>query len=845
MRTEIANNRNHFFGGRHMLKNYLKIMLRNLINHRFYSALNIIGLAIGLACCILIGLYIDYELGFDQHQRNRDQIYRVIRETKTVDQAAFSERTLGGLVEVLNQDIYPEISEALRIHRWQRTIIADNKRIYKQAFCLTDENVLQVFDFPLIQGDPETVLSEPGSVLITQRLAHKLFGTENPIGKTILIEEDDKDYAHHVTGVLKNMPEQTAIRFDILSATKNGRWEEKWMAWKPRGGRPVESYILLKEGYDANQLEGKLSDLIPKYMGEAVANNIQYHLQPLNRIHLYSNHDYGIKIENRGTPETSKPHGDIQNVYLFSLLAIFILVIACVNFINLTTARAIGRRREVGLRKVVGANRLQLITQFLGESIFFACMALILALVLVELALPTFNSFFDRAITLNVNTTQLLLSLFGLIFIVGILAGSYPAFVLSTFRPVSMLRGKSATNVSTRLRKSLVVGQFALAILLMVVTWGVYSQQKFLRNKNLGFDREQIIEVPIFEAANSNQMINPTLFKSQYNAIKQAFTTHPNILKATTTRGPVGEGATVETFHPEGKSTYSMDVIIVDEDFLDFYGIKCVSGRNFTRSYAETTNPQRLREKLDEQFILNETAVEQLGWTNPIGKRFAWKVGGTFYPDGLRSGTVVGVVKDFHYKPLDEKIGRLVLVAEFHEARLLYLEVKSKDLSQTLAFVQKVWERYIPNRPFTFSFLDENLDRIYKNERKLSYIFGFFSTLGILIACLGLLGLATLSAQYRTKEIGIRKVLGASVSNIVMLLSSDFAKLVALANLLAWPIGYYALWQWLQNYAYRIDLGFEFFMLSGILAFLIAMITVSFQTMKAARSNPVDALRNE
>ena len=828
-----------------MLSSYLKTMLRHLVNHSFYSALNLTGLVVGLACCVLIGLYIEYELNYDHNHKNRDGIYRVIRETRTIDQTTYSERTSGGLIEALQQGMYPEIEQALRIHRWKRTVTAGEKKVYQQSYCLADENILKVFDFPLVQGDPETVFQTPGSVLITQRLALKLFGAENPIGKTILIEESDQDYAYQVTGVLKNMPEQTTIRFDILSATKQGQWQKKWVQWKPKEGRPVESYFLLKEAYHASFLEGKLSDLIPKYMGEVAAHNIQYDLQPLNRIHLYSNRDYGIKAENRGTPETSKPHGDIRNVYLFSLLAILILTIACVNFVNLTTARAIGRRREVGLRKVVGANRLQLITQFLGESIFLACMALILALGLVELTLPTFNAFFDRAIRLNINTARLLLNLLGLIFVVGILAGSYPAFVLSAFQPVSMLRGTSTTNVSTRLRKSLVVGQFAIAILLMVVTWVVYSQQEFLRNKNLGFDREQIIEVPIFGAANSNQMINALRFKQQYNVIKQAFTIHPNILYATTSRGLVGQWATLETFQPEGKPAYSMDVIGVDEEFLDFYDIELVAGRNFTQLHAETTNTQRRNEKLDEQFILNETAVNRLGWTNPIGKRFTWNEGNTFFPNGVRPGIVIGVVKDFHFKPLHEKIGPLVLVTELKNAEKLYLKVKPENLPRTVAFVQKVWERYIPNRSFTFSFLDENLDQIYQAESKLSRLFTFFSVLSIFIACLGLLGLVTLSAQCRTKEIGIRKVLGASVSSIVILLSSDFVKLVLIANLLAWPVAYYTLWHWLQNYAYRIDLGFGFFILSGVLAFIIALITVSVQTLKAARSNPVDALRNE
>lgn len=828
-----------------MLKNYIKIMLRNFLKHRFYSALNIIGLAVGLACCILIGLFLYYELGYDRHHKNRDQIYRIFRETTTVEHTEFSERTPGGLVETLQQGVYPEIAHAVRLHRWSRNIKVGNQTLYDQSYCLTDQNILQVFDFPFIQGDPKTALLQPGAVLITQRLSKKLFGTTNPIGKTILLEESDKDYAHVITGVLKDIPQPTTLQFDILSATKNGRWQEKWAAWKPKGGHPVESYILLKKGYEAHLLENKLSNLVLQYLGETAAKNNNYHLQPLNRIHLYSNSDYGIKAENKGTPETSKPHSDIQNVYVFLFLAIFILTIACVNFVNLTTARAMGRQKEVGLRKVVGANRQQLIKQFLGESLLLSFVALSIALILVYLALPYFNTFFDSAITFQAITVPFILGLLTLISVVGIVSGIYPAFVLSAFQPISALKNTSSTNTSNRFRNSLVIGQFAIATFLIITTWGVYNQQTFLRHKNLGFDRNHIIEIPIFGAANSNQKIGVSHFKQQYHTIKQAFTSHSNILSATSSRGLVGQWSTLETFEAETKDTYSMEMIGVDEDFLDFYNIEQISGRNFSQVHARTDNTQKRDQQLEEQFILNETAVKKLGWTNPIGKRFIWNYGGTFFPNGLRPGKIIGVVKDFHFKPLHQKIAPLVLVTDLKNFEQLYLKIKPENVSETLAFAQTVWKNHIPNRPFQFSFLDENLDQIYQSEQRLSQLFSVFSTLSILIACLGLLGLTTLSIQYRTKEIGIRKVLGASVSNIVILLSSDFAKLILFANLLAWPIAYYALWHWLQDYPYHISLGFGLFTLSGTLTCIIAIITVGFQTFKAASTNPVDTLRSE
>lgn len=817
-----------------MFKNYLIVAIRNLFRHKIYTAITILSLAVSMACCILVMLYVDRELGYNLNHKNGERLYRIIRETQTGGQSTFSERTSGGLKSVLQND-YPEVEQAVRmIFRNGWVQYGDNA--FQHTFCLADKNILDVFDFPLVQGDPISVFQESQAVLITQELAHKLFGSEDPIGKIIKVEEGIMGYDYKVAGILKDIPEKSLLKFDILSTTVEVTWPEIWVNWMPTGYRHVQNYVLLKEESDADQFEAKLADIILHRMGKTVYANNRYHLQPLNRIYLYSNRDYGIK---------NSQYGDIQTLYLFGLISGFILLIGCANFINMTTARVSGRAREVGMRKVVGAHRRQLIGQFLGESILLSCLALIVALGIVQLTLAEFNTFVSRQIVFHLANIPIALSILGFTFFVAMLAGCYPAFISSAFQPVAVLRGASRSGPkSIWLRKGLVTGQFAISIFLIIATFVVYNQRMFLRDKNLGFNREEIVELPIFSMADNTSSGGWEL-KENYNQVKGAFLQHFNVLKATTSRYGLGRYASLMAFQTEDENEWSMHLIGVDEDFLDFYGIELVSGKNFTRLHAETTNTERRDQNLEEQFILNETAIKQLGWTDPIGKRFIWHVGGTFFPNGYRSGTVIGVAKDFHYQPLHKKIGPLVLVTELRGLQRLSLKINTSNLPETLASLETLWKQFLPNRPFTFSFLDDKLDQLYRAETKLGQLFSIFALLAVFIACLGLFGLATFLGQQRIKEIGIRKVLGASVPSIVSLFSKEFARLVILASLFAWPVSYYVMDRWLQNFAYRINIEIWIFIVVGILTLIIALATVSYQALKAAIANPVDALRNE
>ena len=819
-----------------MLKSYLKIVVRNLINHRSYSAVNILGLAVGMACCILAVLYIDHEFGYNLNHEKADRLYRVIRQTRSGGQTTFGMRTSGGLGNALRND-YPEVEQAVRL--LTRTgWVQYGEKVFRQRFCLADKNILKMFDFPLIQGDAETVFEEPQTVLITQELAQKLFGAEDPIGKTIAVEEDIMGYDYKVAGVLRDMPARTTLQFDILSTTVEVTWPEVWVDWIPAGYRHIENYVLLKEGHDPGQFEAKLSEVILHQMGEKVYADNRYRLQPFERIYLYSNRDYGLR---------STYLGDIAHLYLFALIAAFILLIGCVNFVNLTTARAFGRAWEVGLRKVVGAHRRQLIVQFLGESTLLSFLALALALAMVLWILPTFNVFVERQIVFQATNIPVMVGILGLTFCVGVVAGSYPAFFLSAFQPAAILKGVSKSGQrSVWLRKSLVVSQFAISVLLMIFTWAVYNQGAFLKNKSLGFTRDQVIELPLFSMAGDTELWGRGWqLKEGYNAVKEAFSRHPHVLQATTSWFSMGQFAVSGAFRTADADERFMQMLGADEDFLDFYGIELTAGANFTRLHAETTNTERRDQKLEEQFILNETAVRQLGWTDPIGKRLIRKAGGTFWENGLRPGAVIGVVKDFHFKSLREKVAPLVLVAELRNTQYLHLKINPRDLSETLAFLQSTWKHYLPNRPFTFSFLDDKLNDLYRDEARLSQLFSAFALLAVFVACLGLYGLATSSVEQRTKEIGIRKILGASISNLFLLVVKDFIKLVFLANLIVCPIAYYAMNQWLQNFAYRIEPGAEPFLFVGVLTIVTAVATVSFRSLQAAATNPVDSLRCE
>lgn len=813
-----------------MFTNYLLIAIRNLLRHKVYSCTNILGLAIGMGGCILIVLYITDELSYDRYHTQADQIYRVLRETHRDDGSrTISMGTSGALASNLHDD-FSQVEETVRV--WNMgTWLEYKDKVFRQEFCLADANILKMFTFPLIKGDPETALKEPFSILLTQTMVLKFFGNEDPIGKTITVEGRYFAGEYTVTGILKNIPRnsspnwRTGLQFDFLTSTtvlSRNIVRSPWQDWN-RGTSwfPVKTYIRLTKEYSPGELERELPYFMVQHLGSEVQKQNTYRLQPLTRIYLYSDVDYG------------RPRiGGITFVYLLGIIALFILVVASINFTNLATARYTTRAKEVGMRKVAGAQGLQLMQQFLGESVFLSFFALLLAIGWVELALPTFNAFAQKDLSLlTAPQISVFLGLFGFTLFVGLLAGIYPAFFLSSLQPITALKGTlKAGSKGFWVRKGLVVFQFAISILLIIATAVVHRQVGYIRHKDLGFHRDQMLLLPIFAQDREAQTESEGPLTKKYQIVKYEFSQHPQILKASAsaTYGTAG-GWQVGTVLPEGFGNNGVRVPIlgIDEDFLDTYGIALQTGRNFSKDIATDQN---------EAFMVNQTAARQFGWADPIGRQLAW---------GNRKGTVVGVVKDFHHQSLRETIGPIVLCMRQSRLSYLNLKIRGENIPETMSFLEQTWKRFLPNRPFSAVFLEANLNGRYRSEIRFSQIVSVFSILAIFISCLGLFALVSFNVEQRTREIGIRKVLGASVPRIVFMLIHESVKWVLVANLIAWPVAYYAAHTWLQGFVYRTNLDIWLFLMGGALVLVIALLTVGSQAIRAATTNPVDALRYE
>ena len=788
-----------------MLRNYLTVAGRNLLRHKLSSFINVLGLAIGMACCILITLFIRDEFRHNSFHPKAGRIFRVLRETRmSGSNVSFDAGTSGGITPAMRSD-FPEVEDATRVLNWSMWVRYGETNL-EQMFCLADTSVLRMFDYSSVSGNPVAALQEPGSVLISETAAQRYFGGEDPIGQVVTVDHDRMEGDFRITGVLKDMSRHAWFRFDFLTATDAHRFP--WQGWNPRTSwRPVQNYILLREGHSHKALETKLHDFLARHMGVEIAQTNAYHLQPLTRIRHYSQVDYGMGSDGIG--------------YIRQLLAIAILIllIACVNFMNLATARSTNRAREVGMRKALGACRHQLALQFLGESTLLSFLALILACLLAGLALPTFSAFTHSELSLMDDSTWV--GLVGIALFVGLVAGSYPAFLLSAFQPADVLKGTLKAGArSAGFRKALVVFQFSVSVVLIIGTWVVYRTTEYMKHKDLGYNKDLVVVSPIFFS-------DRTLTKRR-ETVKQAFLRHPSVLKGTVCWPYPGGWSERHKVRPEGaaENEWEMQVIGIDEDFLDTFEIELAAGRNI--DFGIASDPT-------EAFILNETAVKKLGWEDPIGKQFEWL--------GRRKGYVIGVVRDFHTQSLHHKVEAVVLFNWIHLT--LCLRIRPDDTPSTMAFLEETWEQFIPHQPPDFHFLDEEVEGHYWAEIHQGQSYGVLSLLAIFVACLGLFGLASFTAEQRTKEIGIRKTLGAPVSNLVLLLSREFLKLVAIANLIAWPIAYYMMERWLRDFVYRIDLGVSVFILGGGLALVIALVTVSFQAMRAATANPVDALRYE
>lgn len=806
-----------------MFKHHLKISFRNLWKYKVYSAINLAGLAIGMACCILILLWVQDELSYDKFHKNADRIFRIILLDRE-DPSRGIARAGAPWGPALKKD-YPEIDNFVRFRFFGRSLVScGDKQFYEDEGLYADSTIFQVFSFPLVKGDSLTALNDPKSVVINEDLAAKYFGDEDPLGKTLTF---DNQVERQVTGVLKNVPENSHMYFEfLLPFSSYQRWDlTEWTV------NNFHIYLLLKEKAQALELEAKMPKFVIRHMNAEKADQSIVKLQPLTDIHLHSN-----------LHREFQANGDITYVYMFSLIALFILLIACINFMNLTTAKSANRAKEVGIRKVVGSQRMQLIKQFLGESILLSILAIILAIGLSEILLPYFVEYSGKTVALNIGSNLLFtLSLVGIALMVGLLSGAYPAFFLSSFRPVAVMKGhrsvfctpggvKREFGNRSWLRKVLVIVQFTISIALIIGTAVVYKQLDFISERKLGFDKEQVVVVRM---SDSNVL-------DRYESFKNELLQNPSILNVSATSNLLGGGdwgMPLYIQNENGEEKFISRVLIVDHDFVETLQMKIVQGRDFSTEFATD---------LDEAFLLNETAVKQLGWQQPLGKAIKRVQGQDEEGKWIwKNGRVVGVVKDFHFRSLHHEILPMVMYIVPEWFKYLSVRIQSGKLTETVSFIERKWQTFEPNRPFDCFFLDESFGQMYRAEKRFAQIFGAFSILAILIACLGLFGLASFVAEQRTKEIGIRKVLGATVSNIVLQLSKDFTKWTVLSNIVAWPVAFWTMNRWLEDFAYRIELGFGEFFLAGILALGIALFTVSFQSIKAALANPVDALKYE
>jgi putative ABC transport system permease protein len=809
-----------------MLTNYLKIALRSLLRQKSYSAINIIGLALGMACCLVLALFVQEELSYDTDAPNNNRIYRTVGtivspKEGTTTVLPISQFPLAPALKVG----FPEVERAVRLNANGNTLLANGAtKFLEKRVMYADDGYFQMFPSEFIAGNPQTALSNPANIVLTEELARKYFGTENPLGKTL---RSDNGESYTVSGVIKNLPTNRHIRFDALvpMGTLLSRWKRDgievnraWMMFTNQ-----YTYIQLREGSSVQALRAKFPALIDNNMRDLLKRigiTFALDVQPLREIHL---HPLTGEIQ---------PQGSITTLRVVGAIALVILVLACINFMNLSTARSTRRAREVGMRKVFGAVRSRLMVQFLSESVVISLIALVLALVLVEIALPLVNRLLETQLSVGYasNASQLL-AFVGFALVVGIAAGTYPALVLSNFAPIRVLKGAfMRTTSGAMLRKGLVIAQFTISVALVAVTIVVLRQLDYTQTKNLGFQKEQLLTIAL-----------PTdsLFQTRRESMKAALRQIPGIeAVAGAEYVPGDDGNSQNPIKLEGAPMEKHIVVkrfFVDEDFVRTMGLTMAQGRNFNASMPTDAS---------EGFLLNEAAVKALGiganGKQTLGTRLEW------YGDGPeRKGALLGVVKDFHFESLHSAISPAVFVMSKSSISRFVVRMNTSDVRRTMAQIEQVWNRFAPNSVFEYSFVDDNFGKLYIAEQRTGRIVTTFAGVAVLIACLGLFGLAAFSAEVRTKEIGIRKVLGSSSWGIVRLLSKDFLQLVVVAIVVATPLAYWAAGKWLQDFAYKIDLSADVFMLSGAVAVAVAFLTVASQAWRAARANPVNALRSE
>ncbi len=810
-----------------MLKNYLKIAWRNIRKNKTFSIINITGLAIGLSCFLLIALYVMDELSFDRFYPNADRIYRINSDIKFGGANLHMPVTSDMMGALLKKD-YPQVEQYTRIYTFNgdKLIKKGNDYIDEDKVAHVDSTFFDVFQLPVLEGNIKHALDEPNTVVITESAAGKYFGTTHVLGKTIETK-DDNNPVYKITAVVKDIPKNAHFHFTFFFSMKNVDYN-----WGQITSHNFFTYLRLKKGTDYKAFEKNFDQYIDKYVIPAAklfmninsiddfkkaGNSLVYTMMPLTQIHLYSDRSFELS-----------PGGNIQYVYIFSAVALFILIIACINFMNLTTAHSANRAKEVGIRKVLGTEKRNLVTQFLFESTLTVFFSLFIAVAIVYFVLPLFNDVASKQMELGSLFTAYTLPLLVILpFVVGLLAGSYPAFYLSAFKPIEILKGKlKLGSKSGGLRSVLVVFQFAVSIILIVGTIVVYKQLNYIQTKNLGYNKGQVLVIDGISALNKNV----DAFKNEVLQMHGV------------------TGATVSGFLPVSNSyrsdnTYSKEAVLtpqngfdmqnwyVDYDYIKTLGMQIIKGRNFSREFGGDSSA----------VVINETTAKILGYDNPVGKKIYTS---TDAQGNTASYTIIGVVKNFNFESLHQDVGPLCFRLGGGGGSGIF-KVNTADIKNLVSSIQAKWKTLAPGLPFSYRFLNESFDEMYRAEQRVGKIAMIFSVLAIFIACLGLFGLATFIAEQRTKEIGIRKVLGASVNGIVQMLSKDFMKLVAIAFVFAAPLAWWAMHTWLQDFAYRINIEWWFFAAAGLGALAIALLTISFQAIRAATANPVKSLRTE
>ena len=800
-----------------MLKNYLVIALRNIHKHKGYSFINVAGLALGLACCLLNLLWVMDELSYDRFHENVEHLYRVEQDMYHSGDTYHTTVTPCLMSSAIRAEV-PEIEDAARFYTPSTLLLRHyNKTFFESNVKAVDPSFLGMFTFPLIRGDAESALDKPYSLVMSEGIAEKYFGDENPLGRTITV---NNAYDFTVTGILQNIPHNTYMQFDMLVPfeflRELGEYSDYW------GDSYVTTFVKLNENAVVPEVKEKIAQLSHHRMADMYRHDAEelrrfneeprdeFELMPVADIHLHADSEYG------------QAAGKMQHVYIFTVIAVFVLLIACINFMNLATARSANRAREVGIRKVVGALKRHIIGQFYIESVVLSCTALVLALILISLLLPQFNMLTGKALIFeDIFSREFIIGMIVITLSAGIVSGSYPALFLSSFQPVKVIKGALSSGMKrSSFRKILVIIQFSLSILLIIGTVVVYRQLHFMRNKKLGYDKEHIIYIHLRGDT-----------RQYYTELKQALKRDQRIVNVTGTgHQPNYIGSKTGSVDWDGKDADSRVFVSktgVDFDYVETMGIEMAEGRPFSKAFASDASTG---------FLVNEEVVRIMGVESAVGKRFKF---------GSVNGTIVGVMKNYHFWPVQTAIEPLALYISPKGIYYVVIRLSEGDISASLAYVKGTWNRIVSGYPFDYKFMDEDFDWMYRAEERMGNLLQSFAVLAILIASLGLFGLASFTAEQRTKEIGVRKVLGATLPGVMLLLSKEFTKWIVVSNVIAWPVGYFVLKNWLQGFAYRTPMSWWIFVGSGMLALIVALLTVSYQSLRAALANPVESLRYE